>query len=272
MWTTTRANSGNGLGSRPPTVDWSRRWGPESCPSWQNKRMDPNQLLVNSAIEQLRNRWPGAQDSVAAAAVVLEDGQILTSVSFDNFNAAATLCAEAGAVAQAYSLGKARRGLGLRDQWNRRREPTRCWRPAGSARNAWPSGGPRSWPPCRDPGGNDDVGNAAAAGTEPVLLGNLVHRGRPLALDRRTRGMSLPRRFNLPAARAPGARALTRGRARRRGADLGRASRRIVPARWPDSGSKSVSRTNATWSRRRAADGVPAGVGHLDVLAAAIAA
>ncbi|RAX45973.1 cytidine deaminase [Arthrobacter sp. AQ5-05] len=68
--------------------------------------MDSNQLLVNSAIEQLRSRWPGAQDSVAAAAVVLEDGQILTSVSFDNFNAAATLCAEAGAVAQAYTLGK----------------------------------------------------------------------------------------------------------------------------------------------------------------------
>lgn len=69
--------------------------------------MSQNEHLVNSAIEQLRSRWPGAQDSVAAAAVALEDGQILTSVSFDNFNAAATLCAEAGAVAAAYSLGKA---------------------------------------------------------------------------------------------------------------------------------------------------------------------
>ncbi|MBV1780511.1 cytidine deaminase [Paeniglutamicibacter sp. ABSL32-1] len=68
--------------------------------------MDPNQKLVEAAIEQLRTRWPGARDSVAAAAVVLEDGEILTSVSFDNFNAAATLCAETGAVAQAYTLGK----------------------------------------------------------------------------------------------------------------------------------------------------------------------
>lgn len=68
--------------------------------------MDSNQVLVNSAIEQLRARWPGAQDSVAAAAVRLEDGQILSSVSFDNFNAAATMCPEAGAVAQAYTLGK----------------------------------------------------------------------------------------------------------------------------------------------------------------------
>ncbi len=79
---------------------------PGNTATWQNQGMDPNQKLVNSAIEQLRGRWPGAQDSVAAAAVALEDGQILTSVSFDNFNAAATLCAEAGAVAAAYSLGK----------------------------------------------------------------------------------------------------------------------------------------------------------------------
>lgn len=92
------------------TCQRSHTWpsfGPSGQIQWQTLVMDPNQKIVDAAIEQLRSRWPGARDSVAAAALMLEGGDILTSVSFDNYNAAATLCAETGAVAQAYTLGKA---------------------------------------------------------------------------------------------------------------------------------------------------------------------
>lgn len=41
-----------------------------------------------------------------AAAVYLDNGEILTSVSLDNLNAAAGLCAETGALCQAYTLDR----------------------------------------------------------------------------------------------------------------------------------------------------------------------
>ena len=67
--------------------------------------MDLDQRLVNAAVDQLNARWPGTDQGVAAA-VYLDNDQILTSVSLDNLNAAATLCAETGALCQAYTLNR----------------------------------------------------------------------------------------------------------------------------------------------------------------------
>ncbi|PRW64260.1 cytidine deaminase [Actinopolyspora mortivallis] len=62
--------------------------------------MNVDQNLVDAAVDQMRRR-----DRAAAAAVYLENGRILTSVCLDNLNASATLCAETGAICQAYTLG-----------------------------------------------------------------------------------------------------------------------------------------------------------------------
>ncbi|MEU5852636.1 cytidine deaminase [Saccharopolyspora shandongensis] len=67
--------------------------------------MGLDQRLVDAAVELLERRWGHAEQAVAAA-VRLDDGQILTSTSLDNLNAAATLCAETGALCQAYTLDK----------------------------------------------------------------------------------------------------------------------------------------------------------------------
>lgn len=63
--------------------------------------MDLDQRLVDAAIDQMDRRA-----RTEAAAVYLHDGRILTSVCLDNLNAAATLCAETGAICQAYTLGE----------------------------------------------------------------------------------------------------------------------------------------------------------------------
>ena len=68
--------------------------------------MTLDQRLVDAAVDQLTRRWPDGGYRVAAA-VYLDDGEILTSVSFDNLNAAATLCAETGAYCQAYTMDRA---------------------------------------------------------------------------------------------------------------------------------------------------------------------
>lgn len=68
--------------------------------------MSDAQQLINAAIDQLDRRWPEGTDGVAAA-VLLDDGQIITSVGFDNINAAANLCAETGAICQAFTLNVA---------------------------------------------------------------------------------------------------------------------------------------------------------------------
>lgn len=65
--------------------------------------MDLDQRLVDAAVDQLRARWREAGRQGAAAAVCLDDGEILTSVGLDNLNAAASLCAETGALCQAYT-------------------------------------------------------------------------------------------------------------------------------------------------------------------------
>jgi cytidine deaminase len=64
-----------------------------------------DQGLVDAAAEVLARRWPGAEYAVAAA-VYLDDGRILRSVGLDNLNSAASLCAETGALCQAYTLDR----------------------------------------------------------------------------------------------------------------------------------------------------------------------
>jgi cytidine deaminase len=66
--------------------------------------MKLDQRLVDAATDQLTRRWPGNGWAVAAA-MYLDDGRILTSVSLDNLDAAVTLCAETGAMCQAYTDG-----------------------------------------------------------------------------------------------------------------------------------------------------------------------
>jgi cytidine deaminase len=67
--------------------------------------MGLDQRLVDAAVELMDRRW-GAADQAVAAAIRLDDGQILTSVCLDNLNASVTLCAETGALCQAYTLDK----------------------------------------------------------------------------------------------------------------------------------------------------------------------
>lgn len=65
--------------------------------------MDLDQRLVDAAYDLMARRWPGTGWAVAAA-MYLADGQVLTSVSLDNLNAAVNLCAETGAMCQAYTI------------------------------------------------------------------------------------------------------------------------------------------------------------------------
>jgi len=64
-----------------------------------------DQRLVDAALDLLARRWPGDGWAVAAA-VYLDDGEILTSVGLDNVNSGASLCAEAGALCQAYTMDR----------------------------------------------------------------------------------------------------------------------------------------------------------------------
>ncbi|WP_213815951.1 cytidine deaminase [Glaciihabitans sp. dw_435] len=67
--------------------------------------MDADQELFDHAVDQMRRRWPDAQEAVAAA-VRLDDGSILTGIALDNFNAAMSLCAETGPICEAYTAGR----------------------------------------------------------------------------------------------------------------------------------------------------------------------
>lgn len=58
-----------------------------------------------AAVDQLDRRWP--QGGGVAAALGLDDGTLLTSVGLDNFHAAVNLCAETGAMCQAFTLDRA---------------------------------------------------------------------------------------------------------------------------------------------------------------------
>ena len=65
--------------------------------------MTVEQRLLEAATNLLDRRWPEGNDAVAAA-MFLSDGQLITSAGFDNINAAANLCAETGALCQAFTL------------------------------------------------------------------------------------------------------------------------------------------------------------------------
>ena len=63
-----------------------------------------DQRLVDAARAQLESRWPTGWG--VAAAVYLDGGEIVTSVGLDNLNSGASLCAEAGALCQAYTMNR----------------------------------------------------------------------------------------------------------------------------------------------------------------------
>jgi cytidine deaminase len=64
-----------------------------------------DQELVNAAIELTRTRFPG-QDWSGAAALRLDDGEILTSTAPDVPNSAVNLCHETGAICEAFKRGR----------------------------------------------------------------------------------------------------------------------------------------------------------------------
>ena len=66
--------------------------------------MKLDQNLVNTAIELLERRFPGAEG--IAAAMYTADGQILTSVFFEPEWGVGGLCAETGAICEAEKLNK----------------------------------------------------------------------------------------------------------------------------------------------------------------------
>lgn len=66
-----------------------------------------DEALVNAAINLAERRYAGDPDGdgwAGAAAMYTSDGRILTSVYVDSPNAAASLCCEAGAIAEAHKL------------------------------------------------------------------------------------------------------------------------------------------------------------------------
>lgn len=67
--------------------------------------MQVDQMLIDAAVQQAVRRWPEAPSAVGAA-IYLSDGSVLTGVPLNNFNAAMTLCAETGPIAQAWNLGQ----------------------------------------------------------------------------------------------------------------------------------------------------------------------
>jgi len=64
-----------------------------------------DQELFDAAVAQLERRWP-ADEPGGAAAMYLDNGQIVTSVGLDNLNGGVTLCGETGAICQAYTLDR----------------------------------------------------------------------------------------------------------------------------------------------------------------------
>lgn len=66
--------------------------------------MDIEQKLYQAAIELIEERYPSGWGG--AAAMLTEDGQILTSVSPEVINASTELCIETGAILEAHKLNK----------------------------------------------------------------------------------------------------------------------------------------------------------------------
>ncbi|WP_298180798.1 cytidine deaminase [Saccharomonospora sp.] len=67
--------------------------------------MDIGARLVAAATELLDDRFPGESEA-GAAAMVLDDGTVLTSTAPPALNPAVELCHEVGALCEAYRLGR----------------------------------------------------------------------------------------------------------------------------------------------------------------------
>jgi cytidine deaminase len=66
--------------------------------------MPVDQILIDAAIELLKRRYPDSGG--VAAALYLDDGQILAGVNFDTEWGGGSLCAETGPICTAYTLGR----------------------------------------------------------------------------------------------------------------------------------------------------------------------
>ena len=66
--------------------------------------MQVDQQLIDAAIELLKRRFPNSGG--VAAALYLDDGQILSGVNFDTEWGGGGLCAETGPICTAYTLGR----------------------------------------------------------------------------------------------------------------------------------------------------------------------
>jgi cytidine deaminase len=66
--------------------------------------MPVDQPLVDAAIDLLNRRFPDSGG--VAAALYLEDGQVLTGINFDTEWGGGSLCAETGPICTANTLGK----------------------------------------------------------------------------------------------------------------------------------------------------------------------
>lgn len=66
--------------------------------------MDVGQDLFNAAVNLIKTRFP--QGDGYAAAMLTEDGQILTSVAPETFNPSTEICVETGAICEAHKLNK----------------------------------------------------------------------------------------------------------------------------------------------------------------------
>lgn len=66
--------------------------------------MPVDQLLVDAAIELLNRRF--ADSGGVAAALYLDDGQIVTGINFDTEWGGGSLCAETGPICTANTLGR----------------------------------------------------------------------------------------------------------------------------------------------------------------------
>lgn len=67
--------------------------------------MQMGELLYKEAVKLIESRYPKGWGG--AAAMLTEDGEVLTSVAPENINASTELCIETGAILEAHKLNKA---------------------------------------------------------------------------------------------------------------------------------------------------------------------
>ena len=70
---------------------------------------DVNEKLVRAAIDAAHNAYAPYSNFHVGAALLLDDGQIVTGANFENASYGMTLCAETVAIAKANSDGQMRK-------------------------------------------------------------------------------------------------------------------------------------------------------------------